>query len=90
MKTDKQFHTKTWGKQRVKYTTHNEGNENQVCVKTRQNKWKMKNGSDTARTSRGIDFSRSHDTQAFGIDGMPLISELKHSKIMPSTALDMH
>jgi hypothetical protein len=30
-----------WGKQRVKYTTHNEGNENQVCGKTRKNKWKM-------------------------------------------------
>ena len=40
--TNKQFHTRTWGEQGVKYTTLNEGNGNQVCRKTRQNKWKMK------------------------------------------------
>jgi hypothetical protein len=34
---------------RVKYTTLNEGNGNQVCRKTRQNKWKMKSGSTMAR-----------------------------------------
>jgi hypothetical protein len=38
------------GEQRVKYTTINEGNENQVCRKTRQNKWKIKRGG-TSRTS---------------------------------------
>ena len=36
-------------RQRVKYTTINEGNEKQVCRKTRQNKWKMKSGSPMAR-----------------------------------------
>ena len=49
MKQNMQYHTKTWGKQRFKYTMHNEGNENQVCGKTRQDKWKMKNGSAMAR-----------------------------------------
>jgi hypothetical protein len=37
------------GGQGVKYTTLNEGNGNQVCRKTRQNKWKMKSGSVMAR-----------------------------------------
>jgi hypothetical protein len=37
------------GEQRVKYTTRNEGTKNQVCGKTKQNKWKMKNGSAMAR-----------------------------------------
>ena len=46
---NKQFHTQTWGEQRVKYTTSNEGNVNQVCGKTRQNKWKMKGGLAMAR-----------------------------------------
>ena len=52
---------------RVKYTTGNEWDWNQVCGKTRQNQWKMKNGSmmarrpvtstpSTARTRRGNDF----------------------------------
>ena len=40
--TNKQFHTRTWGEQRVKYTTIHDGNGNQMCKKTRQNKWKMK------------------------------------------------
>ena len=37
------------GQQRVKYTTGNELDWKQVCGKTRQNQWKMKNGSMMAR-----------------------------------------
>jgi hypothetical protein len=42
---NKQYRTRTWGEQRVKYTTCNWWNWNQVCGKTRQNKWKIKRGS---------------------------------------------
>ena len=45
----KQFRTRTWGGQRVKYTTCNWWNWNQVCGRTRQNKWKMSDGSAMAR-----------------------------------------
>ena len=64
------------GEQRVKHTTINEGNENQVCRKTRQNKWKMKSGStmarrpvtpNVARTRRGTDFGGSRDSQLLSV-----------------------
>ena len=46
---NKQYRTRTWGEERVKYTTCIWWNWNQVCGKTRQNKWKMKSGFAMAR-----------------------------------------
>ena len=46
------------GTERVKYTTMNDGNGNQVCKKTRQNKWKMKSGSAMARRKEAKEIHR--------------------------------
>jgi hypothetical protein len=48
----------------VKYTASNEGNVNQVCGKTRQNKWKMKGPPNAARTRRGTDFGGSRESES--------------------------
>ena len=75
---NKQYHTKTWGEQRVKYTTHNEGMKTRCVGKQDKTngKWKMdwrwledrrRLPPNTARTRRGTDFGRSRDSNIFEI-----------------------
>ena len=71
------------GKQRVKYTACNEWDWNQVCRKTRQNQWKMKNGSMMAK-GRWLD-RRTPPEQGEGPTSAEVVTVQLYSKqIFPS------